>query len=365
MSIRFEYTKRLQPEYTVEELRTVALLLEQSLERTINEGRVRGGSSEDPVRSLVREILVESLVARVPHNEPSRSLDEIIKAVLTERINEVVGDAAPSELKLLVESGRPLEVDARYQVIELLRNRLTEEENVLIRTLTERYRLAGTAPGAPLLELAGLTSNLWPKDQDVLLVYFFSSDTQLTAEVLNIANQWHEHCRIRFEATDDKGASDIRVSFEAGGSWSYIGTEAKAVRLVGQATMNFSWLTPNLPKDEFQQVVLHEFGHALGMVHEHQAGVPPIQWNKTYVLMWCALPPNNWTRADVQRNIFHRYQQSETNHSGGMDMDSIMIYRVPPEFTVDRIVFPANNALSKLDGEHIGRLYPKVDMLKS
>ena len=81
--------------------------------------------------------------------------------------------------------------------------------------------------------------------------------------------------------------------------------------------------------------------------------------------MWCALPPNNWTRADVQRNIFHRYQQSETNHSGGMDMDSIMIYRVPPEFTVDRIVFPANNALSKLDGEHIGRLYPKVDMLKS
>ncbi len=44
------------------------------------------------------------------------------------------------------------------------------------------------------------------------------------------------------------------------------------------------WLEPDTPNDEYRRVVLHEFGHALGGIHEHQSpasGVIP--WDKPKV----------------------------------------------------------------------------------
>ena len=34
--------------------------------------------------------------------------------------------------------------------------------------------------------------------------------------------------------------------------------------------MNYGWLEPDTELREYQRVVRHEFGHALGMIHEHQ-----------------------------------------------------------------------------------------------
>ena len=34
--------------------------------------------------------------------------------------------------------------------------------------------------------------------------------------------------------------------------------------------MNYGWLEPDTSTREYQRVVRHEFGHALGMIHEHQ-----------------------------------------------------------------------------------------------
>ena len=39
--------------------------------------------------------------------------------------------------------------------------------------------------------------------------------------------------------------------------------------------MSFGWLSQDLPEDQFRAVVLHEFGHALGLIHEH-----PARWNR-------------------------------------------------------------------------------------
>jgi hypothetical protein len=43
--------------------------------------------------------------------------------------------------------------------------------------------------------------------------------------------------------------------------------------------------------------VIHEFGHALGLIHEHQNPSGGIQWNKPVVCRYYEGPPNNRTPA--------------------------------------------------------------------
>ena len=47
--------------------------------------------------------------------------------------------------------------------------------------------------------------------------------------------------------------------------------------------MNYGWLTPDSDDDELRRVVLHEFGHALGLIHEHQNPEGGIEWNEPAV----------------------------------------------------------------------------------
>ena len=56
--------------------------------------------------------------------------------------------------------------------------------------------------------------------------------------------------------------------------------------------MNYGWLTPESAQDEVRRVVLHEFGHALGLIHEHQNPKGGgIEWNRDAVQrrpLWAA-----------------------------------------------------------------------------
>jgi len=37
-----------------------------------------------------------------------------------------------------------------------------------------------------------------------------------------------------------------------------------------EPTMNYGWLKDDTDDVEYRRVVIHEFGHALGAIHEHQ-----------------------------------------------------------------------------------------------
>ncbi|WP_419699053.1 M12 family metallopeptidase [Mucilaginibacter sp. NFX135] len=84
------------------------------------------------------------------------------------------------------------------------------------------------------------------------------------------AQGWSQYCSITFSVTNDVRAAKLRVGFQNTGSWSHIGTNAKGIPR-SRATINFGWLSNTLPERDFKQVVLHEFGHALGLIHEHQS----------------------------------------------------------------------------------------------
>jgi serralysin len=54
-------------------------------------------------------------------------------------------------------------------------------------------------------------------------------------------------------------------------------------------------------------VVVHEFGHALGCIHEHQSPTEHLHWDKQAVYDEFTGPPNNWSEADIDSNILEKY----------------------------------------------------------
>ncbi|MGJ7032083.1 M12 family metallopeptidase [Niabella hirudinis] len=175
-------------------------------------------------------------------------------------------------------------------------------------------------------------------------------------KVIQFARQWETYANIKFNfVTNDRKAA-IRVTFSPGGSWSYIGTDAYAIK-GSKATMNFGWFNNSTPDDEFSRVAIHEFGHALGMIHEHQHPLADIPWDKPRVYEYYK-QTQNWSTQQVDVNIFQKYSTTETNYSA-YDQASIMHYPVEEELTIGNFSVGWNTVLSGTDKTFIGTIYPK------
>jgi hypothetical protein len=209
-------------------------------------------------------------------------------------------------------------------------------------------------PGVMVAAMAALTGKLWKPGRE-LRVRFLDGDPRVQQRLQPFVHEWSKHCDIKFVFGDDPNA-EIRISFKDKGSWSYIGTDCLSIPK-NRATMNYGWLTPTAPDEEYSRVVIHEFGHALGCIHEHQNPSTAIPWDKPKVYAYYAGPPNNWTKDQVDINLFQTYSRDITQYSQ-FDPKSIMLYPIPNDFTIGDFEVGWNRVLSDVDKEFIGILYP-------
>ena len=186
----------------------------------------------------------------------------------------------------------------------------------------------------------------------ILRVRFLGGTDGEKALVRQVAPEWSKYGNIRFEFVE-RDPSDIRVGFDPGaGNWSFIGTDA----IRENKTMNLA--LRGRPEIHKQRVILHEFGHALGLGHEHKSPAASIQWDEDEIIKHIG-SEWGWSEAKIRHNILNKLDETQTNFTE-FDPQSIMIYPIPNRWTIGDFETDYNSVLSETDKRFIGEIYRVV-----
>jgi hypothetical protein len=254
-----------------------------------------------------------------------------------------------NDLRLCVDRPIPEETRMDAAVLAMSENAENEPPPLVFRP----GQVIGPA------EIAVFAGKKWANGRKVGVKFLDGTKTQ-KAKTQKFAEMWEQYANINFDFNAGAKA-EIRISFKERGSWSALGTDCLITSAFAKSkpTMNYGWLKDNTDDTEWRRVVIHEFGHALGAIHEHQNPSGGIKWNLKEVYRVFSGPPNNWTKQQIDFNIVQKYALNQLNASS-YDAKSIMLYAFPGSLIVGGVATQNNTDLSTMDKQFIAGLYPKA-----
>ncbi|MBA3493612.1 MAG: pre-peptidase C-terminal domain-containing protein [Gammaproteobacteria bacterium] len=223
------------------------------------------------------------------------------------------------------------------------------QDRLLPKDLVRPQRTIGMGGGASRAIIVFLKR--WINGSE-LHVRFMGGTHAQQALAKEQAQWWTQHANLTF-VFDNAPNAEIRITFDSSdGAWSYIGTDASSIP-TNQPTMNLGFLDGG--------TAAHEFGHAIGLAHEHSNPAGGIEWNEEVVLRDLMGPPNNWTPDQIRHNVLNKYSADQIRGTG-FDRDSIMLYFFPDTWVKSGEGTKENDVLSNLDKEFIASTaaYPRV-----
>ncbi len=244
-------------------------------------------------------------------------------------------------------------------------------------------------PPDPDGRLGGEESKLWPNGSTLKIGFNFEGidiskaricnsktiscdETALANKIVEFASEWSKYGNIYFTKSSWNEA-DIRITLVGNGSYSYIGTDAKG--RPNQTTMNLSPVFWHSLED-MKAVVVHEFGHGIGVHHEHNSPAVSYNWQEDYIIS-SVMSSHGWSEEAVRSNIIDSVLAGGKAKTAfiytDFDSRSIMIYPilkgwVSAEDQANPVLCPDASAsdyycvipstdLTRLDQEVVAMLY--------
>ncbi|KAJ7907565.1 hypothetical protein B0H13DRAFT_2501759 [Mycena leptocephala] len=198
---------------------------------------------------------------------------------------------------------------------------------------------------------------LW--DSGATVTYSYSGGTaNQQAKVDKVVLEWFPYANLTFQRTT---VGTLRISFDPKlGSWSYVGKVNQSVASPA-VTMNLGWVADNTTvSDDDRGVILHEFGHALGLLHEHQSPARngTLNLDEDAVYAYYAAT-QGWDKATIKAQIIDVYNATDVSNYSALDLTSIMMYFMPAAMNEQHKDVPPNYKLSDMDKAYMIINYPR------
>lgn len=253
------------------------------------------------------------------------------------------------------------------------------------------YLYSVNAGGSPSKALGQLVTGdkKWEAGR-TLKVCLFGGNAVIATLIRQAAGEWNVYSGVKldFGVKDDwydcssqkDGYFQIRIGFRSPGYWSLIGNDSETKIDSYVPSMNLQGFNRiySLEKMKISSVmsqadpyhifvVRHEFGHALGLLHEHQNPAlkcqDEIKWEGSgNVYDYFGGEPNLWDKEQVQINLGFIGKTDPSFIVGDSDPKSIMMYSLPAAIFKKGISSPCfvsvNYNISEKDKKIISSVYP-------
>jgi hypothetical protein len=228
--------------------------------------------------------------------------------------------------------------------------------------------LAGTkydSPGFEGIAIGQLQANLkWAGGGGKITVGFLDGTAALIDKVQAIAPEWCKYANIDFDFVTGRASAnqaDIRVSFSVKKQF-YSVLAKQSLSGKPSLSMSLGFNGGEVPA-EFRRLILHEFGHAIGLQHEHMNPEGGIEWDENRAVSYLAsrLPhlANNREALLAQLRLIDA--KTDMWMKTAFDIKSVMRYTFPKDIFRkgwDEAFDVENTDLSDGDKAIARQLYP-------